>query len=237
MNHTRNSILATSKIHAESESEEESRTVPVPLLWWFYIPCLLSRSLVAYTMTMMELPTLSATGLMLLCLAACGGDGGSEPASSCDPGLWHVVQTQKVCLQAEETLVDECRELDDPVTAVEEFSAPEGLPEECMPQAENGQFFVECEVDAALDSLAASVDSTLISETIGDVDLTGCRAVLHLTGSGTYSDVEFDYTVTTWMRCSIVTCTPEAQLICAAAQAVVGSALCPTETTLRGEQN
>ncbi len=174
--------------------------------------------------------------LTLLGFAACGGgSGGSEPEAPCEPGFWHVVQTQKQCLQADATIVDDCRELSDPVAAVEEFAGPEGFPEECLPQAENGEFFVECEVDVDLDSLAATVDSTLVEDTIGDVDLTGCRAVFHLRGTGTYSDDAFDYTVTTWMRCSLNNCTPEALVLCEAAQAVVGSSFCPTESRLRGE--
>ncbi len=173
------------------------------------------------------------TVLGVFCLVGCGTDETAEDA--CEAGLWHVVQTLTPCLQATEPVVDECRELDDPVSAVEEFATPEGLPEECAPQASNGELVVDCRVEADLDSLIAAFDGELVEEYLGDVDFSGCTAIFSMSGDGTYSEQSFDYRLATWLRCT-ASCSPEALEICLALQLVVGSQICPTIHLLEGRR-
>ncbi len=175
--------------------------------------------------------------VLLLCVGAivwtaCGDS--EEKRFSCDAGLWHVVQTRQLCLQAEEVIVDECRELDDPVAAVEEFAAPEGFPEECAPLAADGILTVDCRIEADLDSLAASIDPELAEQYLGDTDLTGCTGVFSLTGDGTYSETAFEYHALTWMRCK-GNCSADAFEICLLLQLTVGSQICPSRHVLTGE--
>ncbi|MAE70009.1 MAG: hypothetical protein CME06_06025 [Gemmatimonadetes bacterium] len=169
--------------------------------------------------------------LGVFCLAGCGKE--EVAGDACETGLWQVVQTLTPCLQATQTVVDDCRELDDPVSAVEEFATPEGLPEECAPQANNGELLVDCRVEADLDSLVAALDGDLVEEYLGETDLSGCTAIFSMSGDGEYSEQSFDYRLETWLRCK-AGCSPETLEICLALQLVVGSQFCPTIHELEG---
>lgn len=168
----------------------------------------------------------------ILLVSACGNNSANE--GRCEPGFWHVVQTRQPCLQAEQTVVDDCQELDDPVAAVEAFAVPPGFPEECAPIAQDGMLEVDCELEVDLDSLVATLDSALVEQYLGEIDFSDCRAVLELSGAGTYSEQSFNYGFKTSLRCT-ESCSFEAVQLCVAAQTALGAPVCPTLHRLRGD--